>query len=59
MLTDYERQVDYLKSIAISAPTLEKAKEFVEYIFSKMEEEETEEKIHIYENQDGYWNLTK
>ena len=35
-------------------------KEFVEYVFSKLDkDEDKDEKITIYENNGGYWNISK
>ena len=37
VLTTECRQIDYLKSVTISGPTLELVKEFVEMVFNKVE----------------------
>ena len=60
MLTTECRQIDYLKSITVSGSTLAVVREFVEFVFQKLEGEvKTEEMITIYENNGGYWNVSK
>lgn len=60
MLTSECRLIDYLKDVYIRGPSLEIVKEFVEYMFSKLDkDEDKDEKITIYENNGGYWNISK
>jgi len=51
--------VEYLKRICIYGESFDKVKEFVNYIFDLGNEEVDEENIIIYENNNGYWNVSK
>lgn len=51
--------VEYLKRICIYGESFDKVKEFVNYIFDLGNEEIDEENIIIYENNNGYWNVSK
>jgi chaperone BCS1 len=48
-----------LKRICIFGESFDKVKEFVNYIFELGNEEVNEENIIIYENNNGYWNVSK
>ena len=51
--------VEYLKRICINGETFDKVKEFVNYVFNLGNEESVDDHITIYENNQGYWNISK